>query len=392
MNSAGLEGARSATLQVRTLDATPPGAPVALAATAVSGSRIDLSWQAAPDPETGVGEYRVFRDDVEVGRTALTALADTGLVPSTSYAYTVLAVNGQGLVGPLAGPVTATTLDVTPPSAPTGLAGTAVSSTAIDLAWNPADDAESGIQGYEVYRDGARVGSTAATSFSDAGLAPNTGYSYTVRAVNGAGITGPSSVAVLVATLPDQTPPGVPGGLSAVPLSGTAITLAWTAAGDRRATSPGIASTATACWPTAPPAWATDAGLVPGTTYGYEVSAVNGAGLEPRARRSAPPPAAHHRRPAGDHRTTGTNLRRLRRAGGGRAWGCCSPSRRTAASRSGPHPAELLRAAAQRAHGNCTVAGPDAAHHRGHRRPAGRHHLHRDLPVTAHDDPALFPI
>ncbi|MBK7717601.1 MAG: hypothetical protein IPI38_19730 [Gemmatimonadetes bacterium] len=36
---------------------------------------------------------------------------------STSYAYTVLAVNGQGLVGPLAGPVTATTLDVTPPSA-----------------------------------------------------------------------------------------------------------------------------------------------------------------------------------------------------------------------------------------------------------------------------------
>ena len=362
VNSAGLEGARSATLQVRTLDATPPGAPVALAATAVSGSRINLSWQAAPDPETGVGEYRVFRDDVEVGRTALTALADTGLVPSTSYAYTVLAVNGQGLVGPLAGPVTATTLDVTPPSAPTGLAGTAVSSTVIDLAWNPADDAESGIQGYEVYRDGARVGSTAATSFSDAGLAPNTGYSYTVRAVNGAGITGPSSVAVLVATLPDQTPPGVPGGLSAVPLSGTAITLAWTAAGDPesgiawyRVYRDGVLADSTTGL------GYTDAGLVTGTTYSYEVSAVNGAGLEgprsPAVSATTPLPTT------GDllvtTETTGTNLP----AGydvrvEGKGVGLLQP---IAANGSVTFPGLIPQSYFVRLRnvpGNCTVAGP----------------------------------
>ncbi len=281
VNSAGLEGAKSAALQVRTLDATPPSAPVALSATPVSGSRINLAWQPATDPETGVTQYLVYREGVEIGRTPIASFADTGLTPSTAYSYEVAALNGQGLVGPKAGPVTATTLDVTPPSAPSGLAATAVSSTQIDLGWNAASDPESGIQGYNVYRNGVRVATALTTSFSDPGRTPNTSYSYTVTAVNGAGLEGAPSQALVVTTLPDQTPPGAPGGLRATPVSGTQVNLNWTAAGDPesgilryRIYRNGVLTDSTTGLGYA------DVGLTPGTTYTYEVSALNGAGLE----------------------------------------------------------------------------------------------------------------
>src|SRR5262249_4790055 len=69
--------------------------------------------------------------------------------------------------------------DTTPPSVPTGLAATSITDTAIDLAWNASTD-DVAVAGYRVYRDGALVGSTAATSFADSGLTPLTSYSYRV--------------------------------------------------------------------------------------------------------------------------------------------------------------------------------------------------------------------
>lgn len=66
------------------------------------------------------------------------------------------------------------------PPVPTGLTATPVSSTQIDLSWNPS----TGATGYDVERDGSVVAAgVAATSYSDAGLAPSTSYSYRVRSV-----------------------------------------------------------------------------------------------------------------------------------------------------------------------------------------------------------------
>ena len=65
-------------------------------------------------------------------------------------------------------------------SAPTGLAAVVVSSSRIDLSWNPV----TGATGYDVDRDGGIiVTGTASTSYSDTGLTPATLYSYRVRAV-----------------------------------------------------------------------------------------------------------------------------------------------------------------------------------------------------------------
>jgi hypothetical protein len=70
----------------------------------------------------------------------------------------------------------------TVPGAPGGLTGTSTSSS-VSLSWS----AVSGATGYNVYRNGTKVGSPSSTSYTDTGLAASTAYSYQVSASNSAG-------------------------------------------------------------------------------------------------------------------------------------------------------------------------------------------------------------
>src|SRR5690606_23846305 len=85
------------------------------------------------------------------------------------------------------------------PSVPTGLQGTAVSTSRIDLDWNAATG-NVAVAGYRERRNGAIVGTPASTTFSDTGLAPNTAYSYTVSAYDAAGNESSQSQAINVTT------------------------------------------------------------------------------------------------------------------------------------------------------------------------------------------------
>ncbi|MDC0714422.1 discoidin domain-containing protein [Stigmatella sp. ncwal1] len=76
--------------------------------------------------------------------------------------------------------------DTVAPSAPTGLTATAVSSSQINLSWAASTD-NVGVTGYDIYRGGALVASSATNSFSNTGLTASTVYSYTVRAKDAAG-------------------------------------------------------------------------------------------------------------------------------------------------------------------------------------------------------------
>jgi len=99
--------------------------------------------------------------------------------------------------------------DTTPPTAPSNLITTPISVSQIDLTWDPADDPESGIAYYNVYRDSAVIGTTTTTAYSDAGLTENTTYTYEVSAVNGASPSLESNLSNPApgTTLPDITPP-----------------------------------------------------------------------------------------------------------------------------------------------------------------------------------------
>jgi hypothetical protein len=92
------------------------------------------------------------------------------------------------------------------PSAPSGLSGTAASSSVINLSWN-ADTApaDCSIAGYNVYRSTTSgftpsssnqiAHNVTATSYSDTGLSASTTYYYRIEAVDAAGNSAPSAQA-----------------------------------------------------------------------------------------------------------------------------------------------------------------------------------------------------
>ncbi len=76
-------------------DTTPPSVPAGLTATAVNATQVNLTWTASTD-SVGVTGYRVYRNGVLIGSPTATSYSDTGLTPSTTYAYTVAACDAAG--------------------------------------------------------------------------------------------------------------------------------------------------------------------------------------------------------------------------------------------------------------------------------------------------------
>lgn len=76
--------------------------------------------------------------------------------------------------------------DTTPPSIPTDLQATTVSTSQIDLTWSASED-NIGIAGYRIYRDGNAVDTTPTLRFSDTGLNPGINYSYRLTAYDAQG-------------------------------------------------------------------------------------------------------------------------------------------------------------------------------------------------------------
>lgn len=115
-------------------------------------------------------------------------------------------------------------VDTEAPSIPTGLSATAVSGTQVDLTWNASTD-NVGVTGYNVYRGGVKVGSSATTSYSDTTCAQNTTYTYEVSAYDAAGNESAKS-APAVATTPGDTTPPVISNVASSP-SRTSATVTW---------------------------------------------------------------------------------------------------------------------------------------------------------------------
>ncbi|MBB6637126.1 endo alpha-1,4 polygalactosaminidase [Cohnella thailandensis] len=97
-------------------------------------------------------------------------------------------------------------VDLDPPSAPTGLTVGTVTPGSVPLSWNASFD-ESGVVGYDVYRDGAMIGSSSATAYTDTAVQQGSTYSYAVQAFDAAGNRSASS-APATAELPSG--PSVP--------------------------------------------------------------------------------------------------------------------------------------------------------------------------------------
>lgn len=91
----------------------------------------------------------------------------------------------------------------TPPAgtlpAPTAVTASGATTSSMVIAWGSV----SGAASYNVYRNGSKANTAAVTasSYTDAGLAAATSYSWTVRAVDSTGAEGTASAAVTASTL-----------------------------------------------------------------------------------------------------------------------------------------------------------------------------------------------
>jgi len=273
----GNESAKSTTLFVATADGSAPTAPANLQGTAVSTSRIDLAWTASTD-NVGVAGYRVYRDGALIGTTTGTSFSDTGLAEYTTYVYRIVAYDAGGNESVPSSPLTATTVDGTPPTVPSNLQGAAASTSRIDLTWTASTD-NAGVAGYRVYRNGSEVGTASGTSYSDTGLSEATSYSYTVAAYDAEGNLSSPCAAVAVYTA-DATAPSVPSNLQGTAVSTSQINLTWTASTDNlgvtgyRVYRNGIlvGSPAGTSY--------SDTGLSEATSYSYRVLAYDATGNE----------------------------------------------------------------------------------------------------------------
>ncbi|HEY7641620.1 MAG TPA: fibronectin type III domain-containing protein [Steroidobacteraceae bacterium] len=110
VDRAGNESVNSPPLTVY-VDTIPPGAPTIISAVGLTTQSIQITWNAAVDPNGGtVSGYFVYRNGVNQQLASGTSLVDVGLIPSTTYTYTVAAFDSGGNVGPQSAPMNGTTL------------------------------------------------------------------------------------------------------------------------------------------------------------------------------------------------------------------------------------------------------------------------------------------
>ncbi|MNJ42244.1 Chitinase A1 precursor [compost metagenome] len=168
-------------------DTTPPTAPTNLQVTGKTSSSISLSWTASTD-NVGVTGYTLSYGSNEVNVSG-TSTTISGLTPNTAYTLTVKARDAAGNVSAPSSPLSATTdpasSDTTPPTAPENLQVTEKTSSSVSLSWIASTD-NVGVTGYTVSYGSNEINASG-TSATISGLAPNTAYTFIVKAQDAAG-------------------------------------------------------------------------------------------------------------------------------------------------------------------------------------------------------------
>ncbi|MBC7890918.1 MAG: fibronectin type III domain-containing protein, partial [Sphingobacteriaceae bacterium] len=248
----------------------PPSVPTSVAATAVSTTQINLTW-AAPTSANQTSYQIEYATDAgfssptpvipDPGATA-TSQAIPGLTANTVYYVRIRAVNVDGPSAYVA--VQATTQ----PGPPTLNAPTSVTNTSASLTWS-APAGSGAITNYELQTNGGAYVGIGTSQPYVAALNGNTGYTFTLRAVNSGGTSAPSG-SVGTTTLPNQ-----PGAIAFSDITNNSITLTW-AAGAGGTDSYTLQIDGGAAIPVTSPYVA--GGLSSNTNHSFSLVAVNGTG------------------------------------------------------------------------------------------------------------------
>src|SRR6185369_2697305 len=157
---------------------------------------------------------------------------DRVVVGTTAASVTSTALEGVSGTGTSS---TSTAPTASALSVPANLAGTAVSSSQVNLSWGASTG---GATGYYVYLNDAILAKVTGTTFAHAGLTAGTTYNYRVGSFDAAGnnsawTANPVSVTTPAANADTQAPT-VPGNLAGKAASSTQINLTWSASTDNK--------------------------------------------------------------------------------------------------------------------------------------------------------------
>ena len=183
----GLSGSNRLTLRN---DGGAAAATMTSTTTATEGAWHTVQVHVRVDPTTGsAGSTEVWLDGV-----AVDDLTGTGVDLGTQPVAKVELGDPNSVTTPRSWDVsfdevafdTSFISDVTAPTEATGLTATARSGLRVDLSWAAATD-DTGVTGYDVYRNGELIATTpAATTYRDLTVAPLTSYTYRLVARDGA--------------------------------------------------------------------------------------------------------------------------------------------------------------------------------------------------------------
>ncbi|MDR2117327.1 MAG: fibronectin type III domain-containing protein [Planctomycetaceae bacterium] len=215
-----------------TTNAEIPVAPLNVNASALNSNAVRISWDTA----VHATNYRVeFFDTVKdrwtsIGTSVSNSFQHNNLKSSTTYQYRVIAISKAGESLP-SNSVTVST-PVALPNAPTGLKGTVLDSSTIDLSWNAVDGASSYRLEYSLTGksgDWKKLGSSVITGTGGkaVNLAAGMKHYFRVIALNEAGESKSSKV--LTVTTPALAPVLSPNGLTAEAINDTKIKVFWNA-------------------------------------------------------------------------------------------------------------------------------------------------------------------
>ncbi len=273
---------------VQTGDSGAPAAGYTLAAvpgypafTGWTTTTQDLEWPPGVNPEPGTSYQLERSTSSNFTRSVSTAVVVnstftqiTGLTPDTSYYYRVAALNGAGVLGAYAGSVLS---GYTLPPAPSALAGAGISVSSVSWTWT----ASAGALKYRIYQYPPIVlAEVTGPSYIHSNISTNTITEVSVSIVNPAG-EGERCSPVSTHTLA-----ALPGNPVITLRSSTTQHIEWADGVNpvgtgflvKYSTSPDFAAQVTG-FKLVNSTFTTVSGLLAGTSYYYDVAAVNGDGI-----------------------------------------------------------------------------------------------------------------